>query len=415
MLTHYERMMNRVTHRARVKSLIQKIADDGRNPIWKTLPLMVGQAVTSDGIEVPPMSMDPTVITAAHIEIQKWVLDHQDDPYSYSECSTKKDYLNLGGYLSELCGKENAITMLMVNHQWICHERAGKRVYEVSPGLAEQLRYTEVRGITAEDLRLPYESIYIQIPPASGLKIWNNVTGWHTAVGAYITEENSMTEDDIYHKTGEVGAYRGWRILLVGEDLAADDNLGDDALSFFRILLKDGTKLTDILKLCREEMEESTQSMESTWTEQMSLDWENQFRWCMNVVLYATWQEPGEHWISNKEARQLWGRIQKSPPKSSKRKALSKRYQQLDPQRRILLGKSIIIDRTRPTPDKEKSGNRISGKSRNLMRIKTRVSGHWKHVLYGEKRSQRRYQWIEPYWRNKDCEEKDQQTKHELR
>jgi hypothetical protein len=411
MKTHYERLATRLKYRDRVQTIIERLAGDG-NKVWKALPYMLGDAVDRR-LSIPRLSVE--VIAATHLEIQKYVLDHQKEPYSFSELLTSPDYFELGKYLAGICSGPEASATLQVNYQWICHERAGLRVYDVSPGLAEQLRYTEIRGIRAEDIRLPYENVYIQVPPEAGLKIWNNNTAWHRVVGAYITEERSMSADDEYTIMRPAGNIRGWRVLLVGEDKSTDpDNPGDDALTFYRVLYRDGTTLPDVIKQAHKEMHQANEMAESCWNNMMGIDWENQFRWCMNVVLYATWQEPGEHWMANKEARQLWSRIQKTnSPK--KRKALSKRFQTISKQRRIRLGHNIVVDRRKTASDAEKSGTGKPGTTQNVFRIKTRVSGHWKHVPHGPKRSLRRYQWIEPHWRNKDGLEPVQEPKHELR
>jgi len=413
METHYERLTKRLKGRDRVRKLVESMAADGNNAVWKILPLLLGQAVTPEGKPLTPREYG--MLAAGHLEVQRWIQKNQTYPYSFSEMMTHPDYLGILRYLLTLTTPGEVVSTLQVNYQWLCHEKAGKRVYEVSPGLAEQLRYTEIRGVRAEDLRLPYESIYIQVPKESGLKVWNVETKWHRVIGAYITEERCMNEEDAYEAQGVVGNLRGWRILMVGEDKSPDPaEPGDDALAFYRVLLKDGTKLTDIVQKAREEMDNNTRAVESTWDPRMSEDWEPQFQWCMNVILYATWQEPGEHWMANKEARQLWNRIQKTASKK-KRKDLNKKFQSLDPQRRIKLGKSIIIDRKRKgggdLPDKFQTLPREAP----LMRIKTRVSGFWKNVPYGPKHSLRRYQWIEPHWRNKDGIERVQAPKHEVR
>jgi hypothetical protein len=289
----------------------------------------------------------------------------------------------------------------------------------VSPELAGQLKDTELRGLRAEDLRLPYESIYIQVPKEAGLKIWNEDTHWHDTIGIYITEERSMSESDEYRRRGsnaETGNLRGWRILVIGQDKAEKYEAGDDALSFFRILLKDGTKLEDILKTTSKDMQwDMDHNPDSTWDEKMNEDWEQQFRWAMNVVLYATWEEPGEHWIANKEARKLWERIKKVPSNSKKRKSLDRKFQTIDKQRRIQLGTKIVVDRKRGanTDDAEKSGTQK--KASGGLRVKTRVSGHWKRQVHGPRRSRRRLQWIEPHWRNLDGLTPARSPSHELR
>ena len=419
MLTHYERMISLYSqNRKRAQKLIKETADAGVNEVWKVVPLAMGHAMDETGRKLQAWK-NPNVkdLSALQFEVVRWILEHQEDPYSYSEAMTSPDFHGLMRYFSQTISPASVHTTMQLDYHMASHEKAGKRVYTVSPSLAVQLKHTELRGLRAEDLRLPYESIYIDIPPEAALKVWNEESGWHRAIGVYITEEKSMGETDAYRAKGKPGTLRGWRVLLIGQDKAENPReIGDDALSFFRIVLKDGTKLNDIIATAKREMLwDMEHNPHSTWDERMSWDWEQQFRWAMNVVLYATWHEPGEHWIANKEARQLWERIGKLPAKSKKRKALSGKLQTLQQQRRIKLGASIVIQRGKSGSDGENSGARESVEPAYNLRIKTRVSGHWKRVVHGKGRALRRLQWIEPHWRNLDGLTPVQEPSHELR
>jgi hypothetical protein len=411
--THYEMMVRQLKRRKPMAAVIDSIGKDHPDQVWKVIPMVLGHAIDESGNLLHlPDNLGPDGFAASLAELVRWVADQQSDKFSYSECMTNANYMGCLEYLAKAVSPGEAVTTVQLNYHMVSHERGGKRVYSVSPGLAEKLRYTEIRGIRTDDLRLPYEAIYIQIPPEAKLKVWNSDTGWHRAVGAYLVEEHRMTEDDVYHVGREAGSLRGWRMLLVGHD-RAEMGPGDDALAFFRVLLKEGESLEWVIQKARDEMTRAANHDPfSTWDDKMALDWEQQFRWCMNVVLYATWQEPGTHWIANKEARQLWERIQKCP-KGKKKAALSRRFQGLDPQRRIKLGATIVIDRKKSGIGGEESGNSRHD-SRKLTCIKTRVSGHWRNVAHGPKHSLRRYQWIEPFWRNKDGVELEG-PQHELR
>lgn len=418
MLTHYERFASILKNRKRARKLIDETAEAGVNAVWKTLPLAMGHAMDQEGNTLKVWK-DATVadFAALQFELTKWILDNQEDPYSYSECMTSEEFHGMMGYFSQTITPSSVHTSLQLNHQMASHERAGKRVYTVSPSLALQLKHTELRGLRAEDLRLPYESIYIEVPKEAGLKIWNEDTGWHEAIGVYITEEHKMSDNDAYRRGGIPGDLRGWRMMLIGKDKAKEPReIGDDALSFFRILLKDGTKLNDIIATAKREMVwDMEHNPHSTWDERMSWDWEQQFRWAMNVVLYATWEEPGEHWIANKEARQLWARIQKMPAHSRKRKGLNNKFQTLPQMRRIKLGGSIVIRRGNTDSEGAQKDGTQSRQLPGNLRVKTRVAGHWKRVVHGKGRALRRLQWIEPHWRNLEGLTPVREPTHELR
>ena len=344
-------------------------------------------------------------------------MDHQDDKFSYSEYLTNPQWYDLFDYLCGGIDPGMVHTTMQLNYQMSCHERAGKRVYQLSPDLAVQMKHTELRNVLADDLRLPFESIYIMVPPEAQLKIWNSETGWHKAIGIYITEERHMAEMDEYLKGGKSGTLRGWRMMIVGQDKAeCTQATGDDTLSFFRILFKEGTKLTDILETARREIQWDMENNPfCTWDERMNWDWEQQFRWAMNVVLYATWEEPGEHWIANKEARKLWDRIGKLPPNSKKRKNLQRKFQTIDKQKRIQLGAKIVINRRKGTSEDSEGKSGKTETDETVLRVKTRISGHWKRVVHGKGRTERRIQWIEPHWRNLDGLTPARSPRHELR
>ena len=418
--THYEMMSHVLLGNIdRAYKFVEQHVQDGIE-VWKTVPVSMGLIRGKDGKPIlPPWGTIKDCgidgVTQQYA-LTKWLLDHQEDPYSYSTLLMNEQYLKHFHWLANKGVHPGDIHVsLQLHHHMVCHVRAGKRVYEVSPELGERLLHTELRGVTSEDLRLPYEAVYIQIPPAVNVKVWNQQTGWHRAIGCYVVEENYMDAEDRYELEGvdTRKKHRGWRLMMVGENKTDRGLKGDDALSFFRVLLADGTKLDDVIKCCYQDIKRETVNKWSTWTDAMTTDWEQQFRWVMNVILYATWEEPGEHWEDNTELRRLWDRARKAPKGSTKRKRLNERARGLPSQPRIKLGQKLVVDRTR-NKSPEKSLEK-SGEPSRIRYVKTRVPGHWKAVAHGPKHSLRRQQWIQPYWRNKDAEEAQEQPKHELR
>jgi len=171
----------------------------------------------------------------------------------------------------------------------------------------------------------------------------------------------------------------------------------DDAILYFQIALIAGKSIDECMDLEQIFMQAAQKADKvpggfGEWTE-----WRAAFDWLMNVILYATYVEPGENWEVNKEARNLWNRIEKLP-KGAKRDRLKERYRALPKQPRILLGKSIAVQRGRP------EGVEQLRSSREALTLRVQVAGHWKRVAYGPGRSERRWQWIEPYWRGEGIE-----------
>ena len=289
---------------------------------------------------------------------------------------------------------------VVMQFQVAAYELSGKRTYDVSPGLAEQLSETELRGVMADDLRLPYEALYVVVPARAGLRVYNQMTGWHRCVGLYLAEDPDLNRSEGVKLHGKWGAdgkpVRGWRVMAIGDD-RGELTKGDDAVVYFNIPFPDGESLDSILEWVEGNFQAMTEDhREVTGIDKMAEEWRRIFKWAMNVALYVTHIEPGERWMMNTEAQRLWDRIQKLPKKSGKRQKLKARFQSLDPRYRMVIGKSITVKRgvTR--------GEGQSSKGRKLLHTKTRVAGHWRRVAHGAGRALRTWKWIAPYWKFKD-------------
>lgn len=331
------------------------------------------------------------------------LMDQLSDPYSYSLLTQDPQYVRLYHRMLQMGGKVVVQPSMMADYHGLTYERAGKRTYDVHPDLAERLVHTELRGLVADDLRLPYEAVYFIVPGGTGLKVWNNESEWHWVEGIYVVEDRRMrVGDEVGKSTGP--EVRGWRIMVVGAPKGKIDyggvKLDDDALSYFRVLLPEGRSLDDCIKATVDEIEWSMKAGTGLWSEKMSDDWTAHFRWVMNAVLYATWEEPGEHWEANREARQLWERIQKMPKGSRKRENLLQKAKGIPRQPRLRLGYKVVVNRHAPKP--ESMGTEKSGAFREGVGVRTRVAGHWRKQAFGPGRTERKIIWIEPHWRNLD-------------
>lgn len=142
----------------------------------------------------------------------------------------------------------------------------------------------------------------------------------------------------------------------------------------FSIPLPDGALADDVFALIPKEI----------------LGWTEVFKWAMNVVIYATWPDADvEHVIANKEARQLWERMERQP-KGKKRDELRERFKTMNPMRRTYLGRHV----TRWTP--QERGQDSEGQP---LLHRVRVVGHWQRYHVGEGRKDLKWNWIEPYWK----------------
>jgi hypothetical protein len=296
---------------------------------------------------------------------------------------------------------------LVVTYFMVAYEREGKRTYVVSPGLAEQLRHTELRGLSCEDLRLPFPAVYIDVPVQADLKVWNHDSGWHRLQAIYIVEDPDILGEaqqlDFLELEREAWGLqpgqllRGWRLMLVGEckDPGNEEMLGDDAVYYYRVALPDGLAVEAAIEQTRANAYRGcADELARVAALDPSESWKQVFAWVMNLMMYVICVEPNaERWMLNKEARQLWERIQKTPKGSPKRKRLHAELQQLDPRWRYSIGQGIVVRRGRERAEAQR------GQERGPMAVVSWVAGHWKRVAHGPGRAQRRWQFIAPYRR----------------
>lgn len=378
--THFERVMH-LSHKYDQEGLHfarEAVAKEGlAEALWnvieearKKYPLQIQE---KDLVRVL-LPLNARVMRYVH-HITKELLRKQEDQYALTTLTEHKDYASVVG----MACANNEITVVNaaghMQYHMAAHALAGKHVYQVSPGLADQLRNTELRGLHADDLALPYKSIYIQVPQTAGLHIWNDESGWHDVIGIYVTEQTLPS--------------RSWRFLVCGETKPVEVMKGmyddNDALVYFQVPLPEKLSLTETLALsqnqCVQDVEELKKLGQDSFREMVDL-WPDIFKWAMNVVLYMSIEDTeSEEIVDNKEARQLLERIKKLS-KSRKRSNLQGRLSKLELCKRIVLGKSVTTN-----------------KGSWELTVRVRVIGHWRNQPYGPGRMFRRLQWIEPHWR----------------
>ena len=374
----------------------------------------LGEAIAVTLASAASHRVSPVMMQAMHRSAMDMVLESVDDPTSYAELvrSTACDeYIRSLSALAEALSGTSMATADLICHvqtQWqtACFERYGKRTYVVSEGLGVDLALTELRGITGADLRLPYPSIYVQVPPTLGYTV-DSAEGEHLVTGAYITEDKTdsarWTKVDLDKTVHEVptDGGRSWRVLLTAESALRDDekkNDEDDALQFFAIsLTPEDVTIDDTL---RETVEVFRGTPAELARGENTDKWLPIFRWLMNVVFYATSPDAQrEHLRANAVADRLWRKVQRAPRNTTQRKRLQGEYRKLDPRERILLGRSIKVDRAR---QEHHASSLRSGKRDALLR-RTLVPGHFQRYHTGEGRTVTVWKWKAPHIRNADA------------
>ena len=288
---------------------------------------------------------------------------------SYSRAVHEGEILKLISRLMDFMGHGPTMNEVLMAYHMHAQEKVNGPTYEVTGSLVRQLCDTEIKGVYADEIRLPFPSVYIDLPPSEDFVVFNPDTGTHPVCGIYVTED----------KSADVTSLRAY---VVGVPKGDIEGLPDDATLYYNLKLEPGI-LADEAFDRAEKLAKETNVLQHV----EGAKWRDIYSWILNVVLYITWSSPGESWMANKEARQLWARIQKAPKGSKKRKALNDRFQKLDPQHRIVLGRGIKYER----PAEHKPGRKIASTFR--------VSGHWKRQRYGKGRQEEKRIFIEPYWK----------------
>jgi hypothetical protein len=394
--THYDRTF-RYTEgwKERDRQFVLDAMADGAN---------IGEAVTAwlvknvFGKPIPRVPREKTGQMNRSLWVTHcWFVEYmkqQENPHHYLDLVPEFDrYFKVMGAIGAGAPgsdntREDINTTVQMHYQQAGFLIAGKKVYEVSLGLALELLDTELRGILTDELRLPFETIYINVPRRARLRVPNVQTGTHYLEGIYITEDTDTNGD------------RMWRFLLCGEpkpiivDGAEWDN---DALLHWKMTLPEGITLDEAVERCEREMREQTDS-EAFKT--FIPDFRETFRFAMNAILYATMPDADvEELIHDPEARKLFARIKKLP-KGKKRRKLSDRLKELNTDKRTVLGRTVVIDRTALAAREDDT--EVGTHSRKL-HVQYRRKGHWRWQRYGsmsvplEDRPKKRI-YIQPTW-----------------
>lgn len=295
----------------------------------------------------------------------------------------------------------------------------GRHHYTLSEGLATQLALTELRGLKSEDLRLPYRSIFVEVPPHLGLKVYgasNAGLRLEPIEGIFVTEDNTDgSKPEIVDADGkpitadsyalddpdrrvrarfEFKPGRSWRVLALSRPflipgMGNNKDEYDAVHSYFTLSLREGENIDD--EIARIVADYGEQSMKAQVIETLVPTW----KWLANVLMYATTPDAEIDAIrANPEADALWRRIEKLPKVSAKRDRLKERLRGMDPQKRTHLGKSIALTPAlRRMYDDHRAGGGVK------LRVRTLVAGHWQRFAAGKGRVDRVWKFVAPYWR----------------
>lgn len=240
----------------------------------------------------------------------------------------------------------------------------GRKQYVVSSGLAQRLGATVLKGYPCDQLKLPYDSFWVD------LRNWDEFGDRGKLEGCLVhylwDEENNNDKFQIAVASPPGSSHRFPRILRI-----------DLSLGTLEEALEDGLSMHEAYAEYRDE-------------------WEAMFRYIVNVILYATMPDAEaefDYW--DPQYKKLKKRLSKLSKGSSKRSKVSSQLKSRSSAGYTRLGGSISIDRSF---DRDASGGSGGGSGRTLS-VRSLVSGHWRDQACGAGRRDRKRIWIEPFWR----------------
>jgi len=278
------------------------------------------------------------------------------------------------------------VTDVVVRHAAFSWHKSGRKAYTVSPSLRWRLENTRLKGLSANDLKLPYNAIYVSLPPI--YEISGGDTGKHKSDGCYIIGDK--INDNITK----------WRIILVGKENENSKYEQDDAIYHWSLSFHKNKTVDECVNESLEVVKNNIyKDPTSSGVKEKEI---NNFmknniikltNYVINVVLYATMSDVDVMIVqADPEYQRLFDRAMKLDKKSKKRKNLLKKANDIGHRPRIMLGGNIYIDRSK---EQTESGN----KGIRKIKVRTLVSGHWRNQAKGKGRMERERIWIEPFWR----------------
>jgi hypothetical protein len=330
-------------------------------------------------------------------------------------------------YATTIMGNATTITL------WHHH---GRHHYTLSDGLSTQLALTELRGLRSEDLRLPYRSIFVEVPPHLGFKVFgmsNAGTRLEPVEGIFVSEDNTdggrpqivdadgkpITADtyDLTNPDRQVRARfefapgRSWRIMVMSRPFVIPDSDGKDEYdavhSYFTLQLREGMSIDDEINRMLTDYGTVEDGARAKIIETLVPTW----KWLANVLMYATTPDAEIDAIrANPEADALWRRVEKLPKVSAKRDRLKAKLRGMDSQNRTRLGKSVAFTPAlRRMYDDHRAG--VGAK----LRVRTLVAGHWQRFAAGKGRVDRVWKFVAPYWRGPEDGPVAEEIEHRMK
>lgn len=362
-----------------------------RRPVEPMVERILKENETADGalqaVMAMPSGRDATFFLTSGAVLESVIyreISRLGDP-TFKEAAEKLQSTTLHRVIGTAsAGNVSEITTAYAQ-QWqlFRFKKSGERVYEVSPGLASRASKTVLRGLRTDMLMdtavLPYDALYIIVPPESGLVVENVHSGTHVVEGMYVTRDRMSDGTP------------SWRLMVVG---TPKDNPLNDALFHFTMPLPPDTDLEEAIQLeyrrVTGKSEEHGQVFDSAEVKCLDL-MPGFFRWAMNIVFYATSADARRQEVWNHpDATGLMERARKHPKGTHKGDRAREALRGAHLRRRTYLGGGLSV--------LEAAGQGTAREGQSLI-VRTLVEGHWRNQAHGPRHTLRKVIWIAPFWR----------------
>ncbi len=270
--------------------------------------------------------------------------------------------------------RSGVVTVIM---RWIARKilavSSSPNIFEVSEPLALRLAATDLRGLTVEDLHLPFEAFVVTIPRGI-IEIWSDDTGWHDCTMILVAR-------GVWEKQ-----FPRLAMAVYGEPNRASKTASDDAALTFSLPLVPGLDLAEAALLNRYPSKVQARrpdGTELTWTE-TSLFFA---QFVANLCLYLSSPDPDVIQPAILQINKLKG----------------KKGRKAQERRRKLQATRLHVVGSRQKMSREEREALRTGDTRSVA-YKSLVRGHWRRQAYGPGRELRKIIWIAPHVRHKDLD-----------
>jgi hypothetical protein len=249
-------------------------------------------------------------------------------------------------------------------------------IFMVAEDLGDLLRETDLKGADFEMLKLPFRTVYLQLPK-NPYKVW-------------LPKEDGVLEG-VYITEDHVEGGMNWYVFVcVGrKDNPTDPT--DDCLFSMPILFEAGPLEEQV----RQRLADLETRPINTGTDRKNLEqFPDVFSWALNCLLYINSEgaDLKKSWFHEKAAATM-----KSAHGGRKRQI--RHSLEMTSAEVTWVGRAITIDKEpkEGTPRGPLDGERESPRLH-------RVRGFWRRQVCGKERSQRKHTWVKPFFRGRGKE-----------